>query len=510
MQRLFPQSSVEWTDETAHNGGGSFSLGTTPRVPLTTGTCVKMIWVLIATSACLVVCSPLHAAGGVESTGEGSTWHAGVATAVITPQGSMMLEGFASRRVPAENKETELYSKALALQDNHGTRLVIVTSDLIGIPRPLRERVARTARMRYRLPPAALLMNASHTHCGPELKMTATALEGLSPRRKKRTAEYCTWLEETLCDLVGKALNKMRPAQLRYSHATAGFAMNRRLKNEDPVGEPYLNHPNPDGLVDHSVPVLQVLWQPGERAVLFGYACHNTTLYVNRYAGDYAGYAQQFLERDHPGTTALFLTGCGGDQNGYPRGTVELSRRHGRTLATAVEAAWGNRQTVIHGPLDVKMERVEIEYQTPPTRAQLVAHLAADPPDGVFRDYELTRPHATRLLRELVQRGKLRTAYDYPVQTVRFGERLVLIALAGEVVVDYSLRLKRELSGRGAVWVSGYNNDVFAYIPSRRLLEEGGYEPRRSMNYYTTVIQPGPFAVSIEDRIVEKVHALLR
>ena len=122
----------------------------------------------------------------------------------------------------------------------------------------------------------------------------------------------------------------------------------------------------------------------------------------------------------------------------------------------------------------------------------------------------MTRTHATRLLR-LINRGeKLRTTYKYPVQAVRFGQQLVLVALAGETVVDYSLRLKRELRGRAAVWVSGYNNDVFGYVPSRRLLEEGGYEPRRSMNYMTGVVQPGPFAPSIEERIIGRVHRLLK
>ena len=470
---------------------------------------VKFIAFLIVSSVLLSLNSQTAAEGVATGSSTTDAWRAGVARRVITPQVPMMLEGFASRREPAREADTELFAKALALQDAQGTRLVMVTTDLIGIPRPLRSRVEREVGARFRLPPASLLLNASHTHCGPELKMTETALEELTPQRQQRTKEYCTWLTEALCDLVGSALDGMRPAELRYSHARAGFAMNRRLRNDDPRGEPYLNHPNPDGPVDHSVPVLQVLWQEGQRAVVFGYACHNTTASANRYSGDYAGYAQQFLEQNYPGTTALFLTGCGGDQNGYPRGTVEQSRRHGRTLATAVEAAWGNRQTVIRGPLVTNWGRVELEYQRPPTRAQLVAHLAADPADAVFRDYELTQSHATRLLRELVRYGKLRTTYDYPVQTLQFGDQLLMIALAGEVVVDYSLRLKRELGGRGYVWVSGYNNDVFAYIPSRRLLQEGGYEPRRSMNYYTTTVQPGPFAHSIEDRIVEKVHALV-
>ena len=436
-------------------------------------------------------------------------WQAGAATAVITPDQSMWLEGFGSRKAPSKGTTTELLAQALALQDANSTRLVVISCDLIGVPRPLREKLSAQLGEQFGLPPASLLINASHTHCGPEIKMTATALEELSESRKQQTTAYCKRLENTLVNLVAKALSDLQPAQLSYSHARAGFAMNRRLKNPDPSGDPYLNHPNPDGPVDHDVPVLQVVWSEERRLVLFGYACHNTTLFINYFAADYAGYARSYLEREHRGTTAMFLTGCGGDQNGYPRGTVELSQRHGRTLATAVEAALQNRQIPILGPLAVEWDQVEIDYQTPPTREQLSAHVAGAP-SSPFKPYELTKTHAERLLRQLVRDGKLRTSYDYPVQTIRFGHRLVLIALAGEVVVDYSLRLKRELAGTAAVWVSGYNNDVFAYIPSRRLLAEGGYEPRRSMNYFTTTIQPGPFAPTVEDRIVGKVHELLK
>ncbi|MDG1894243.1 MAG: hypothetical protein P8J37_04970, partial [Fuerstiella sp.] len=96
----------------------------------------------------------------------------------------------------------------------------------------------------------------------------------------------------------------------------------------------------------------------------------------------------------------------------------------------------------------------------------------------------------------------------------RFGEDLTLIALPGETVVDYSLRLKNELStgdGSGpSVWVAGYSNDVFAYVPSRRVLLEGGYEAGGAMRYMTTVLQHGPFTPTVEERIVSKVHELNR
>jgi len=109
------------------------------------------------------------------------------------------------------------------------------------------------------------------------------------------------------------------------------------------------------------------------------------------------------------------------------------------------------------------------------------------------------------LLEELEKNGKIRTNYPYLVQAIRFDNDLTMVALAGEVVVDYSLRLKSELPGR-TVWVAGYSNDVFGYIPSVRVLKEGGYEAGDAMKYTDL---PGPFAPSVEERIVAKVHELV-
>ena len=92
------------------------------------------------------------------------------------------------------------------------------------------------------------------------------------------------------------------------------------------------------------------------------------------------------------------------------------------------------------------------------------------------------------------------------MQVVQFGADLTLVAIAGEVVVDYSLRLKRELTGDAAVWVAGYSNDVFGYLGSRRVIAEGGYEGgdanTRILNH------PGRFTLDAEERVVAKVHVL--
>jgi hypothetical protein len=143
------------------------------------------------------------------------------------------------------------------------------------------------------------------------------------------------------------------------------------------------------------------------------------------------------------------------------------------------------------------LETVTLEFAEPPSREKLEEQAKSD------NKYE--RRHAEVLLKELKEAGKIRPTYPYLVQVIEFGDDLTMVALAGEVVVDYSLRLKAELPGPH-VWVAAYCNDVFGYLPSLRVLQEGGYEGGGAMRYTPL---PGPFAPSVEKRVVDKVHELV-
>jgi hypothetical protein len=437
-----------------------------------------------------------------------AAWKAGAAVVAITPNQPMWMAGYASRTNVSNGKGLELFAKALALQDSSSNRLVIVTLDLIGVPRSLRQAVEQQARVDHGLTREQLLMNCSHTHSGPEFRIQRGpqdwAMFGKENIRGAKSADdYGIELRGRIREVISLALAELGPAALSYQHARCGFAMNRRT----PVRGGYDNFPNPEGPVDHDVPVLRVDGADGRlRAVLFGYACHNTTLALYQFSGDYAGFAQQALEKAHPGAVALFMLGCGGDQNPYPRGTVPLAQAHGQTLATAVDAALMTTPMKLSGPLRGALAELELDYAPVPTRAEFEARLQTNGPAA---------DHARRMLERLNQDGRLPERYPYPVQLLQFGDQLTLVALAGETCVDYSHRLKRELrepalslSNAPALWVAGYCNDVMAYIPSARLLREGGYEPHSSMFY--SEIHPGPWASSLEERIISKVHELNR
>ena len=137
-----------------------------------------------------------------------------------------------------------------------------------------------------------------------------------------------------------------------------------------------------------------------------------------------------------------------------------------------------------------------LAFATPPTKEQLE--------DRAKGQNKAEADHAKRLLAILANGGTIETEYPYPVQVVHFGNQIGLVTLGGEVVVDYSLRIKREL-GMPAVWVAGYSNDVMGYIPSLRVLKEGGYEAGGAMMYGS---HPGPWSDKVEDTIIGKVMEL--
>jgi hypothetical protein len=432
---------------------------------------------------------PRSYAAGWKKSAAPQAWKAGLAVVKVTPQTPLWMAGYAARNKPSEGVAQDLFAKALALEDAQGGRVVVVTMDLIGVDRPMRDWVEKQVQEKFKLAPSGLLLNVSHTHCGPEfgaddletLKIDA----GLLAAAKKYRAE----LQEKLVALTGEALSRLAPAKLDYLHARCGFAMNRRR----PTPSGYTNAPYADGPVDQTVPVLRVSDAEGKvRAVLFGYACHNTCMGDYQFRGDYAGYAQEYLEQSHPGMTAMFLMGCGGDQNPYPRSKEELVRLHGRTLATAVDAALDTVPKPVAGPLRAAIGDAILEFPPAPSREELlkIAETKKRP----------AGEHAERLLKELEKNGKIRATYPCPVQVIRFGSDLTLVALPGESVIDYSLRLKRELAGP-IVWVAGYSNDVFGYLPSLRVLKESGYEAADAALWGSL---PGAFAPSVEDRIIAK------
>ncbi len=407
------------------------------------------------------------AVGGSTSAGE-TSWEAGFSTVKITPTQPVFLAGYASRDKPYANVDADLFVKAIALKDSEGNQLVIVTSDLIGFRESIAVAIFERLHKQTGLKREQILLNSSHTHTGPLLTLDPRPRGNLSPGDVQRSVLYTRGLQDKVVQVVKQALDKMEPVKLSWGSGVVHFVMNRR--EFTPTGVRL--GVNPRGLADRSVPVLRIDSPTGKlRAVLFGAATHGTTLGGNHYgvSGDYASFAQAELEKQYPGIQASFMLGCAGDANPYPRGTLELSKQHGKTLANEVARVLSTKLRPVKGPLRIAYARVALPLQKPPTRKQMEE--MATKGRGAFR-------WVGRQMLDYLKRGeKLPCHYEAPFAMYRFGEDLTLVALPGEVVVDY-VRLAETTLGPNKLWVTGYCNDVFGYLPSARVLREGGYETR--------------------------------
>ena len=433
-----------------------------------------------------------------------SNWLAGVATANITPSESMWLAGYASRTNPAQGKFMDLWIKILAVEDAEGHRAIIMTSDTLGIPQSIYQHTCAALKEKFHLEPHQILLTASHTHCGPVLRNSLYDAYPLDEQQIGLINKYSVELEKKIVETTGKALADLAPARLAGGQGSTGFAVNRR---NNPAGKvPKLIEDSAlKGPSDHSVPVLAVYLPDGNlKAVLFGYACHNTTLAFDKWSGDYAGCAQLALEKSHPGATAMFFMGCGGDQNPLPRGRVELAERYGQMLAAAVEETFiaptnsASHLSPFTSRLKTSLEMITLNFGPAPAEAEL-EQISSGTNNPSHKRY------ANRLLNELKAGKQFPRTYPYPVQAWRLGDSQLLIALGGEPVVDYSLKFKGKFGPQ--TWVAGYCNDVMTYIPSLRVLKEGGYEGGGAMVPYG---QPAlRWADDVEDLLTSAVTRLV-
>lgn len=436
------------------------------------------------------LCSPPGAAA--------QTMQIGVARVDVTPDYPIRLQGYAARPSESKGVQEKLWVRALAIGSDEQGPALIVTADNLGVPNEISEEVAAQLKKEMNIDRAKLAIGASHTHSAPAINGIAPNIFGrkLTADEQAHVDRYTKEFTDALVQVCIAALRDRRPATLAWSQGTVGFAINRRVVQRPgnvAFGE------TPKGPVDHALPMLVAKSPEGQiRAILVNYACHCTTLDPadNVINADWAGYARAAIESDHPGCTALTLVGCGGDANPRDRTGVHIATRHGRSIGDEVNRLLKLPLTQLDAPPVCKFTRRDVPFDTLPTREQLTELVKKGGYEGYNASTQLER----------LDRGEgLQKALDYPIQAWTFGDQLAMVFLAGEVVVDYALRLKSELDAN-RVWVTAYANDEPCYIPSERILKEGGYEGGDAMIYYgkPTRLKPG-----VEDIIINAVRELL-
>ena len=401
------------------------------------------------------------------------------------------MAGYAARDKPAEGKLHDLWAKALALEDAHGNRILLITTDLIGFSRTLSVTICDRLADEYHLERRNIILSSSHTHSGPVINSN---LVGIYPpfdeNQKKQLENNQSFIEDQIVIVAGRAISSLAPARLSSGVGIARFAVNRR---ENPWDDESLYSPELNGPSDHAVQVFKVT-DPSDQpiAVIFGYSCHATTLNITQWSGDYPGFAQIELEKAYPGLTSMFFAGFGADQNPLPRREVSLAKQYGRELAIAVERVMEEPMKTLTPAIQTSYKEIELAL-TPPPEPEELEKMIEEGADWAKR-------WAETMKEKLASGDAFPDSYPYyPIQSWQLGEQ-TLVVLGGEVVVDYAFALRDTLGND--LMIMGYANDVMTYIPSERILKEGGYEGKTSMWVYG---HHGTWVPGLEEIIIHEV-----
>jgi hypothetical protein len=423
----------------------------------------------------------------------------GSAKVDITPDGPIRLSGYGSRTTETDRVETRLYARALAIGSDAQKPAVLITVELIGIGEESSEAVAAALQSRHGIERARVAICATHVHSGPAVSDVLPYMfsQDLPADQVERIARYTSGLRTKLIEVAGRALADRKPARLAWSEGRADFAVQRRVIAD---GKWKNFGVTPGGSVDHVLPVLRVADERGTvKAVLTSYACHCTTVDGgdNFIHHDWAGDAARRVEESHAGAVAMVAIGCGADANPNPRGLTAVTG-HGEKLANEVARLLAGPMRPLGPVTTASYRRISLDLDHPVTREELQARVVPGP------RAQASYP-AKKFLEQLDAGRALPTAVPYPVSTWVFGGDLAMVFLAGEVVAEYSLRLRRELDG-ARLWVNAYANSVPCYIPSKAMFAEGGYEVDGSMDYYGW---PTRLAIGTEDKVIGTVHELI-
>lgn len=439
-----------------------------------------------ATLAVLTVLSltPLCRATDVKP----DTYLVGVAEVDITPKDPIRMNGFGSRRDEHIGVNHPIYARAISIRHADDKEpLVLITVDVLGITAQHRAELVK--RLKGKVSSERFAITATHTHCGPMVSGANPTLFGvpIPDEHLKHIDAYTVTYLDKLEQAAVEALKDPKPAHLYWGIGTVGFARNRR--------------PQPNGPTDHDLPVLVAkdAKTAAVKAVYTGYACHCTSLTHNRISGDWAGYAAAGISKAFPGAVGLVSIGTGADQNPdarEPTDKDEAAAVRGRMIADEVKRLVSGYLAPVSGKPTCTLKSIDLPLADHPDRKGW---------EKLAEQKNAIGHHARVQLAKLDKDEKLMTSVDYPIQTWAFGESLAMVHLPGEVVVDYGLRLKAELD-RSRVWITAYANNNPCYIPSERILKEGGYEGGGAMVYYDmpTIFKPG-----LEEPIVKEVKAQL-
>ena len=420
----------------------------------------------------------------------------GTARTEITPPASMMpldLSGFVAREQPALGVRDPLFARGLYLESG-AERLLWIHADVLGFSDSFADDYRAWAARRLGIGARQIVLSASHTHHAP-------ATIGLSQCGEVRRA-YVEFLGRQLRATAMEAAGRRRPATPHAARVRCELAVDRRG--------------GPSAHTDPHLSVVAWLADGACLAVLCNYAMHNVALGSrNRLvSGDTTGLAAAALEALLPGRPTVLFTIAGAGNVNPPATDVAADQVEAwaRRLADAAAGALRDAR-----PLeDVLASRFQVvpfeldRFDGPRIARHLADHLPAGEPDDdtpvrrrIRRAMETWRDEMT----DLARRGRAPSRGSARLGVVRIGE-VCFACVNAEPFSRLADDLRAKVARRD-VYVVGYANGLFGYLPTAEAYDEGGYETDLAFVFYNSFRPKRGTFEMIGDRLAESIQRAL-
>jgi hypothetical protein len=419
----------------------------------------------------------------------------GTAKIDITPEISIPLAGFSSRSGSFEKVSQPLYARIFWFETNdpNPTRVLIVSADLICWGSDRMPMLKQRLKDRFGLEASSIIMHATHTHSGPQTSTLLSKLVG------ETSFDYLERIEEQVLIGAAQAAAGAEPVHIRRGTGSCSININRRKLVEGLVrGEP-----NENGPVDRDVNVFSFTREDGSlKGVFTHYACHPTISNLNEVSSEFCGAAMDRLEAELGGGAVCgYLQSCCGDvrphlvrDGKFVYGDESDVTKLGEQLfASVISVMKAPMQLLPTSAFITRQVSVPLKLAPLPKEEHLRSWLAMSGIMGEWSSRMLQNP------------DRYRAPVLLDMTFIRLAEGLSLLAMNGEVVMEYGLHLKQLTHGQ--VLPVAYSNGMIGYVPSAIQVHEGGYEGASSYRYFGL---PAPFDPSIESDILASMELLIR
>ena len=429
------------------------------------------------------------------------TFRAAFSEVDITPSVSedhpVFLQGMAGPPRRAVSLSMPLKMQLLLLEDDHFTKILLVTADVFGFGNDIVSRVRQMAEP-WGIPPEGILLNASHTHYAP----------GTVSHVSSELGPFYAQYSNAICNTIGERLDvlydRLEECEIGLGHSDLRIGLNRRLLEAGAI----LFAPNENGFYDSLTPFLCVQFkQSAKRLVIVNHGCHPTGLgTLPLVSPDFVGYMRDALRQSGEADEVMFLQGAAGSSKeaafsgGRPSrfaNSVNDAKKNGAFMAEKLASALRSPLVPVRGAIFCTSVNASLPIKRPPSieTLQKILGNAESPP--VIREW------ANRLHNEYPQ-GNLPSCISMELQMITIGKLVQLVAIPAEPVSELTVKLRATNPEAMGTFILGYTNGLLGYLPTDTMINEGGYEPQDSSFFY---LLPSQLDLGTESQVVKALNA---